>query len=549
MGEKNKGFGIVVLMSLGIFVCMIDTTIMNIALPAIQNSLHVSLETMSWMLNVYTISIAVLSIPLARVAEVYGKGKFFILGSLLFGVGSALCGLATTGGFLIASRFVQSVGAAILMPVSTIIGVSAVPVQKRHLAQGLLGSTQGLAAALGPTVGGIITQTIGWSWVFYVNVPICLVSIVLGLYRLDMSSDMGRKVKIDLLGFLLSGLCIFSLTLVLVKGNTWGWNSLIAVCCYISTVVLLVAFLLVERKVEDPLVNLALFRHRQFTGATLAMVASTVYMVAVTVLLPQFLTHFQGKSEIQASWLITPVSATIFFIAPFSGILARKFGSFVLILLGFLSLGASYYLLEKLALDVSSLQVIVISILLGAGFGFVIGPATTASASNFEKEMLTSSQSVTQMFRQVGVVLAVAISISGLTHYLSAQKEEVLKYTVTRAQTLNLPNSLKQVAITQAQQTVNSPDAGEGETSSTHVTSSHATAGKSGQPVDPAVVAQISQYSRDVSQFAKRSMALAFAKLYHSGFPVVLGSLLIALLFVRRNLLGKAEITAQQGLS
>lgn len=166
-------------MCLGIFLCMIDTTIMNIALPAIQSSVNTSLEKMSWVLNVYTMTIAVLAIPLGRIADIFGKAKMYILGLIIFGGGSVLCAFANTGDFLIFSRFIQSVGAAILFPTSMVIGVSAMPLAKRHVALAILGVTQGLSAAMGPVIGGIITQNFGWRWVFFVNVPICILGIIL----------------------------------------------------------------------------------------------------------------------------------------------------------------------------------------------------------------------------------------------------------------------------------------------------------------------------------------------------------------------------------
>ncbi|MGZ6540268.1 MAG: MFS transporter, partial [Bacteroidia bacterium] len=139
--KEMGGMKVVLLMCLGVFVCMLDSTIMNITLPAIQDSLHTSLETSSWMLNVYTMTIAVLAIPMARFAEMFGRNKFYIVGLFIFGLGSALCGLAESGNFLIGARFIQSFGAAILIPCSMVIGIAAMPLEKRMLPLTLLGAT------------------------------------------------------------------------------------------------------------------------------------------------------------------------------------------------------------------------------------------------------------------------------------------------------------------------------------------------------------------------------------------------------------------------
>ncbi|WP_067929656.1 MFS transporter [Alicyclobacillus shizuokensis] len=564
MAKTNQGFGIVALMCLGIFVCMIDTTIMNIALPAIQDDLHASLEAMSWMLNVYTMSIAVLSIPLARVAEIFGKNKFFILGTFLFGTGSALCGLANSGEWLITARFVQSIGAAVLMPVSMIIGVSAVPVSKRYIALATLGSTQGLAAALGPAVGGFLTQIAGWPWVFYVNVPICLAAILVGLTKLPLRNEDRTRVKLDFIGVLLSSLSVFSLTFVLVRGNDWGWTSRLAWVCYLVAFLSLVAFLMAERRVANPMVNLSLFRNRQFGGATLAMVAATAYMVGVTVLLPQFLTRFQNKTELQAALLITPVSATIFFIAPISGTIANKIGNFLPVLFGFMSLGSAYFLLARLTIQASTLHLVLIAMLVGAGFGLVIGPASTASAADFEGEMLTAAQSVTQMFRQIAVVLAVAISVSGLTHYLSVQQREVMHYASDRASELNVPDSVKSAVLQESKTRILSSTWNSGgenpppssvlpKTERQRMIAAAVNKVLAGMPpgtrkqarsrvieqVTQQVDADIQQYKRqmdtysyDLEHQAAELMSASFSKLYRAGFPIVLATIMVSFLFL-----------------
>ncbi|MGP7818092.1 MFS transporter [Niallia sp. 01092] len=211
--EKNKGMRILVVMCLGIFVCMLDSTIMNITLPAIQEDLGTSLETSSWMLNVYTMTIAILVIPMARFADLFGKNKFYIIGLILFGVGSALCGLSDSGSMLIFSRFIQSLGASILIPCSMIIGVAAMPLEKRTLALTLFGATQVLSTAIGPSVGGIITNTLSWHWVFYVNIPICILAVILTILFLTIKNEQRVKAAIDWFGLLFSSVTIFSLNL------------------------------------------------------------------------------------------------------------------------------------------------------------------------------------------------------------------------------------------------------------------------------------------------------------------------------------------------
>ncbi|MFV0599403.1 MAG: MFS transporter [Bacteroidales bacterium] len=172
---------VLIAVSLGIFLCMLDTTIMNITLPAIQESLNVELKDLSWALNVYTIVFASLTIPLAKLSELWGKEKAFVCSLGLFMISSLLCGLSSNLTLLIISRLLQGVSASVLFPLSMIIGVSNTSIEQRDKIIAILGVTQGFAAAVGPTLGGVISQFLGWHWVFWVNVPIGLIALVLAV--------------------------------------------------------------------------------------------------------------------------------------------------------------------------------------------------------------------------------------------------------------------------------------------------------------------------------------------------------------------------------
>ncbi|MED2795818.1 MFS transporter [Bacillus wiedmannii] len=440
MDHKSNisSFPILLLMCLGIFICLLDTTIMNIALPAIQKDLNTTLETSSWMLNTYTMTIAVLSIPMGRLAEIYGKMKFFIIGLIIFAGGSALCGFSESGDMLIFARFCQSIGAAILVPVATIIGIESLPLNKRHISLSLLGATQGLSTALGPSIGGLIAQNLGWNWVFFVNIPICMVTLVIAFIILPFKKDIRVQAKLDWAGLILSAIGIFSLNLVLIKGNAWGWTSFVSLLCFLIFVITLITFIIVEKNSQNPMVNLNLFKDRLYVGATLAVSTGYLFLVGVMVLLPQFLTNFQEKTELQAALLITPISVTIFIVVNFVGFLVKKIGYVIPIIIGYLAVATSYFQLAHLNTSSTVSEIIVIGITLGVGFSFIISPATMASVSSFEGEMLTASQSVFTMLRQIGVVLAVAIFVSSITHEVESKKQNVISYAKEQTQDINV---------------------------------------------------------------------------------------------------------------
>ncbi|WP_066069551.1 MFS transporter [Neobacillus soli] len=561
--KGTGGMKVVLLMCLGIFVCMLDSTIMNITLPAIQDSLHTTLETSSWMLNVYTMTIAVLAIPMARFAEMFGRHKFYIAGLFVFGLGSALCGLASNGDFLIAARFIQSFGAAILIPCSMVIGIAAMPIEKRTLPLTLLGATQGLATALGPTVGGIITEKLSWHWVFYVNVPICFIAIVGAFLILKLKKESRVKSKIDWFGLLFSVTAIFPLNLVLIKGNAWGWDSTQAILCYIVTVVSIALFIFVEKKSKAPMVNLNLFKDRLFTGSVVTVTTGFIFLIGVMVLLPQFLTNFQHKTELQAALLVTPVSASIFVFSNFAGLLTKKIGYTIPVIFGFGIMAIAYYLLHNLNIDSTSKEIILLCSLLGLGFSFVISSATIASTSSFEGELLTASQGVFSMLRQVGVVLAVAIFVAGLTNNIQAKKRDVVHFAAQTLGKLEVPQTEKEKISSETRKSINA-----GETSrqtnpnlvsaaerqqiiNLNVQKTLASIpegqrpkakGQIYQKVEKQVDEDIAKkgklvkvYENQVAGYAQKTIASSFADLYKASIPFVLLSCLTGIIFLERK--------------
>jgi EmrB/QacA subfamily drug resistance transporter len=570
MVKEIGGMKVVLLMCLGTFVCMIDSTIMNITLPAIQDSLHTSLEKSTWMLNIYTMTIAVLAIPMARFAEMYGRNKFYLVGLFVFGLGSALCGLAESSNFLIGARFIQSFGASILIPCSMIIGIAAMPLEKRMIPQTLLGATQGLSTALGPTVGGIITQNLSWNWVFYVNVPICILAIIGIFMILPLKNENRIRAKIDWIGLLFSTAAIFPLNLVLIKGNAWGWGSTQAIVCYFVTMISIVLFILVEKKSAAPMVNLKLFKDRLFTGSVLIVTTGFIFLVGVTVLLPQFLTNFQHKTELQAAMLVTPISAAIFVFSNISGLVTRKIGYTLPVILGFGIMGIAYYLLHSLTIHSTSKEVILLGSLLGIGFSFVISSATIASSSSFEGELLTASQSVFSMLRQVGVVLAVAIFVAGLTNNIHQKKQDVIYYGKQKLETLDVPETAKAKILSETKKAINSEskapkadtelvtkderqqiiDQNVQETLAKIPEKQRAAARTSiYQKVEKQVDEDISKkeksvkiYSTNVSNYAKTKIASSFGDLYKASIPFVLLCSLMGLIF--RKTKSRGEIQA-----
>lgn len=434
---------------MGIFLCMLDTTVMNIALPAIQTGLGTDLTQLSWALNLYTILFATLTIPLGRLADIYGRHRVYLLGLGLFLVGSLVSGLAGNVAWLIGGRDIQSLGAAIVFPASMTIGINSVPLAKRTQVIATLGITQGLAAALGPTIGGVVTQFLGWRGIFLMNVPLTLLSVGLCWRLLDLHERRRAAERLDLSGAVLSMMLLFSLTLLLVKGNDWGWTSLRCLGFGGLSSLALAGFLLVEAHTKHPMVPLVLFKDRQFVGAAIMTVMSGIFLVALLVLMPSFFTRVQLKGTLLAAMMVTPASVMIFVWSPLSGLLLAKVGPRLVILTGSLTMIGGYIVLARMNPD-QYWQVFVATVLIGAGYGIIIGPITVLAAGEFTGKLLTASQSVIGVFRQIGTSLAVAIFVSALSANLAVAKTNVWTFAQNEIAVLPVTAQVKQEALTQA---------------------------------------------------------------------------------------------------
>lgn len=439
---KKKQTIVLMTMSIGIFLCMLDTTVMNIALPAIQIGLKTDLNTLQWALNVYTITFAALTIPLGRMSDQLGRHKVYLVGLILFFFGSLLSAFSPTVAILIAGRELQSIGAAIVFPASMSIGINALEANKRDKAILVLGLTQGLAAAFGPTIGGLLTQFLGWRGIFSINIPLVLLSIILCLLLLPMKNETVVKAKIDLLGMFLAILMLFSLALALVKGSEWGWTSFKVLSLLLVFALSLGLFIWQESTTCEPMIPLALFRYRQFTGAIIVTVFSGIFFVALMVLMPSFFTKIQGYNELTAALMITPASAMVFLFSPISGLLLKKMGSRLLIALGITGLATGYVVLAFMNPNVYG-QFALACILIGSGYGIIIGPITVLSAGRFTGELLTASQSVTGVFRQIGTLLAVALFVSALSSNLQTAKAQVFSTAQTQINKIETSQSQK----------------------------------------------------------------------------------------------------------
>lgn len=434
---KLKTVILVVAMCLGTFMCLLDETIMNIVLPEIQNSLHTNLAGMTWAINSYTILFAALTIPFGRLAERIGVHKAFMGGLVIFLIGSIISAEAHNIDVLVVGRIIQSLGVAAVFPLSMIISISAVSLERRMVVIAALGMTQGLAGALGPSIGGVLANYLSWRWVFLINVPMVIVALILCFIALSLKEAVSRE-KIDIVGSLLSIVILFSLTLALVQGNDWDWNSLIIIGLFFVSLAGLLLFVWYERRIDFPMIPMQLFRNRQYNGAVLTILFSTVFFVGVLVVLPTYFVRIENMTDLAAAVLITPASAMIFIFSPIAAVTVEKLGGRLVSLVGFFAMGISYLLLWQINMT-NHLQVSLTLAVIGFGYGIIVGSMQTLAAADFTGDLLAASQPTALVMRLIGFALAASIFISALNTNANLAKNKSLNYAKSQVMSLNLP--------------------------------------------------------------------------------------------------------------
>src|SRR5712691_3380590 len=239
----------------GLFMIMLDNTIVNVALPSIQRDLKIRLSELEWVVNGYALTFAVLMLTGGKLADLLGRRLIFIVGLAIFTGDSLACGLAPNAGFLIGARVVQGVGSALMNPATLSIITATFPPRQRGMAIGIWVGVSGMALAIGPLVGGLLTQYVHWSWIFFINVPIGVLGIAVAGWSIDESRDTSHEQRLDLPGLVASGVGLFSLSYALIEANTYGWASARILALFAGAVVALVVFVLLEQRQRIPMLD------------------------------------------------------------------------------------------------------------------------------------------------------------------------------------------------------------------------------------------------------------------------------------------------------
>lgn len=420
---------------LGTFMAVLDTTIVNTGLPVIMGSLGASINTAEWVLTGYMLAIASILPAAAWLADRFGYKRIYFLSLLVFTFGSLMCGQASSIEELIFWRVIEGVGCGAIMPLGMAIVSNTFLPEERGMALGFWTIASAASVSFGPYIGGYLVDNLNWNYIFYVNVPVGVIAMfVTAILQKEYKTE--RATPFDIPGFVTSGiflpLFMYGLSEVNSATNTQGWNSPAVLASMWISAVVFVLFIYFELTVEHPLINLRVFKDRNFTLSNLMIFIFGIGMFGSTFLMPLYLQNNLGYSALQAGALFIPVGIIQGVCSPAAGFLGQKINPKILIASGLILMAASFYLNFYLSLQTEEWYLILSLCMRGIGMGLLFTPLLTLSLANIEKDMMAQASSVTNIIRQMGGSFGVAIFSHILTqrsNYHTQRYNEALNYT------------------------------------------------------------------------------------------------------------------------
>ena len=394
--------------SVPIFIATLDNLVMTNALPVIRLDFGSSVEELQWFVNSYTLVFASFILMATALGDRFGRRRLFLAGIVIFTVASAFSALSTESWMLIVGRAFQGLGGAAIMPLSLTLLAGSVSARLRPLAIGIWGGISGLGVALGPLIGGAVVE--GWNWqaIFWINVPIGILSIPLVLIALP--NTFGARVRADVVGLVLVGVGVLGVVYGIVRGNDAGWSSLEVVTSLALGAVLLVAFVVWERRTPAPLLPLRLFRDRSFAVSNLVGLVFSFGMFGSIFILIQFLQVVQGYSPLGAGVATMPWTLAPMVIAPLAGLIAPRVGTRALIVAGLVFQATGiFWLAATMSADVEYLELLPAFILAGIGMGLVFAPISTAVLATLSGDDHAKASGSSSTLREIGVALGIAV--------------------------------------------------------------------------------------------------------------------------------------------
>ncbi|MEJ5946287.1 MFS transporter [Pseudokineococcus basanitobsidens] len=396
-----------VAVAVAIFMLLVDVTIVNVALPDIEADLSASFSDLQWVIDAYALTLAAFLLTAGSVGDRVGRKKIFVVGIAVFALASLGCGLSTSPGLLTACRAVQGVGGAIMFATSLALLASSYSGRDRGVAFGVFGAVTGASVAIGPLVGGLLVTGLSWRWIFFVNLPVAALAIAVSVARLRESRDPQAR-GVDVPGLVTFSLGLALLVFGLIRGNDQGWSSTSTLLELGGALVLLVVFVVVQARRDDPMLDLRLFRRPAFVGAQVAAFAVSAALFSLFLYLTLYLQNVLGYSALETGVRLLAVSGMSFVVAPIAGRLTDKVPFRVLIPVGLALLMVGLLLMRGLDGDSAWTALLPGFLVAGAGIGMVNAPLGALAVGVVEQRRSGMASGINNTFRQVGIATGTA---------------------------------------------------------------------------------------------------------------------------------------------
>ena len=425
--QRNPWLVLLVL-CLGFFMILLDTTIVYVATPSMLTNLHASLDAVLWVFNGYLLSYAVLLITAGRLGDIFGPKRMFLAGLALFTLASAACGLSSDANTLIAARVLQGVGGALLSPQPMAFITALFPANRRGAAFGVFGGVIGLATAVGPTLGGLIVTYANWRWIFFINLPVGLIAL-LGTAYLVPDLRPGRRHRLDLVGVGLASAALLAIVYALIEGQRYDWGvitGLVSIpAVLVVGAVLLAVFFLWESRQAEPLVPLKLFGDADFSAGNGIGAAVAFGMQAIFIPMTIFTQSVLGMSALVSGLTFFPMSLVSMFAAPLAGRYTDRVGGRRILMAGLLLFGGGSLWASRMAATTSNQWTFLPAmVVMGAGLGLTMAPLTTVAMRRIQPAVAGAASSMLNTTRQLGAVIGAAMVGAVLQNRLAVHLDE-----------------------------------------------------------------------------------------------------------------------------
>lgn len=390
------------------FMLILDITIVNVAIPSIQHSLNPTFAAVQWIVDAYSLALATIVLNAGSLADRYGRKKLFMLGIAIFTIASAVCGGATTPLMLDISRAVQGIGGGIMFATSLSLLAQDFHGKERGIAFGIWGAVTGAAIAIGPLLGGLITNYLTWRWIFYVNLPIGILTLVITGLRLRDSRNV-KETKTDWPGAIVLSGALFCLVLGLIEANEWGWHSDTIVSLFAGAAILMVCFLGIEAYTKQPILDLKLFRKPSFTGAQIAAIGISASIFSLFLYITLYFQDILGMSALQAGIRFLPVTVVAFVVAAISGRLSSVVPGRLMIGIGLLLVAIGLAISYGVTVDTGWTHLLPGLIVSGFGIGMINPSLANVAIGVVPPQESGMASGVNNTFRQIGIAGGIAV--------------------------------------------------------------------------------------------------------------------------------------------